>query len=247
MATQRHLNSAPIKEAIIDLRVQLPQKFKVENFEKLISSLKQEYPSAKPRHKLEFKHEFKEGKILSDNKDYGIDGYILKSTDGEKIVQFRNDGFTFSRLKPYPTWDEIFSQAKKLWILYVDCCLPVSVTRIATRYINHIDIPIPIDDFSKYLISPPTVPEGLPQNISGFLSRIVVNDTRLSVSANITQAFEKSIKEEHITLILDIDVYKVKNFDVSDDFMWENFDHFHKLKNDIFFGYLTDAVLEDYK
>lgn len=247
MAINRHLDNAPIAEAIIDLRVQLPSSFRIQNFEKLNSSLKAEYPSAEERHKFKIKHTLQKGNFSTADAADEVIGYILKSKDGKNIVQFRNDGFTFSRLKPYSTWSEIFAEAKKLWSLYIDNCSPVLISRIATRYINHLDIPLPVNDFSKYLTCPPVVPEELTQHVSGFLSRTIINDPKLSVSANITQALEKSLKENHITVILDIDVYKNKNFNINDDMMWQNFDTLHLLKNDIFFSYLTDDILKEYE
>ena len=80
-------------------------------------------------------------------------------------MQFRINGFTFNRLKPYTSWGDILPQVKDLWSLYIDIASPESITRIAVRYINNIEIPKPDNIvFSDYLKVPPKIPDN-PYNI----------------------------------------------------------------------------------
>jgi uncharacterized protein (TIGR04255 family) len=42
-------------------------------------------------------------------------GYAFTSQAGVEIVQVRIDGFTFSRLHPYTSWDSFSAEARQLW------------------------------------------------------------------------------------------------------------------------------------
>ncbi len=63
------------------------------------------------------------------------------SEDEVKLVQFRLDGFTFNRSKPYTSWEQVFPEAFGLWKEYVSLAAPEFVNRIAVRYINRLDLP----------------------------------------------------------------------------------------------------------
>jgi len=237
MAEQRHLNNAPIREAIIDFRVKLPSEFRVSEFLSLKEQIGDRFPKFNERRL--FKGEFKiaPGKPVSTTtEEQGLHGYFF-ITD-----EFRIDGFTFSRLTPYTCWEEIFNEAKGLWKLYVDAANPQSVVRIAVRYINQLDIPLPLTDFSTFLTAPPNIPDSLSCVISGFLTKITTDFPELDIKANIIQALEKSKEANHISLILDIDVYKSQDFSPDSQDMWSFFEQFHELKNRIFFQSITEET-----
>jgi len=243
MAEPRHLNNAPIREAIIDFRVKLPSEFRVSEFLSLKEQIGDRFPKFKERRL--FKGEFKiaPGKPISTTtEEQGLHGYFFITDDEKKIAQFRIDGFTFSRLKPYTYWEEIFNEAKDLWALYVDAANPQSVTRIAVRYINQLDIPLPITDFSTFLTAPPNIPDSLSCVISGFLTKITTDFPELDIKANVIQALEKSKEANHISLILDIDVYKSQDFSLDSQDLWSFFEQFHELKNRIFFQSITEET-----
>lgn len=102
--------------------------------------------------------------------ELGLQGVFFTSEDDKQTAQLRVDGFTLNRLKPYPNWDDLFSQAKMLWTLYIGVAQPVAVTRLALRYINHIQLPRETEDLSRYLRVPPQVPAELPQDVGAFLT-----------------------------------------------------------------------------
>jgi len=243
MAEQRHLHNAPIREALIDFRVKMPPEFQVSEFLKLKEQLHNSFP--KFRERRAFRGEFKivKGKPFeTSSKDQGIVGYIFISENDAKIVQFRIDGFTYSRLKPYPNWDEIFNEARGLWNLFIENAKPNSVTRIAVRYINQIDLPLPLEDLEKYLTNPPKIPNNLGCGISGFLTKITTYFPEFDIYANIIQALEKGQDPNHITLILDTDVYKLQDYMPNSEKIWPMFERFHELKNLVFFESITEET-----
>lgn len=243
MAKQRRLKNAPITEAIIDFRIKLPSQFNAKEFLSLKKEFRDRFPKIQERRFIKSEFKITTGNLPPTiKKDEGLLGYFFKSEDEKKVVQFRIDGFTFSLLKPYTEWKVFRNEAKELWKFYIGISHPESLTRIAVRYINHMEIPLPITNFSEYLTAPPNVPEKLPGNISGFLSKIVIYDPKLDISSNIVQAFEKSTKPNYIIIILDIDVYKLMEFDVNNGEIWSNFEKFHDIKNQVFFKSITEKT-----
>jgi len=243
MAKQRHLQNAPIIEAIIDFRTKLPAPFNVKEFLSLKEILHDRYPKVQERRIIKSEFKIQDGKHVSTTqKDEGIHGYFFKPEDGKRVAQFRFDGFTFSKLKPYTFWTEFVDEAKDLWKYFLEKAQPDIVNRIAVRYINRIDIPLPINDFKKYLTTPPSVPDNVIGNISGFLSKLVIHNPEIGISANITQALEKSAKPNYVTIILDIDVYKLGELDSYRGDLWTIFEKLHTLKNQIFFKSITEET-----
>jgi uncharacterized protein (TIGR04255 family) len=246
MENKRHLKNAPIIEALLDIRVKLAKSFKVEKFETLKSDLSDSYPITERQEFLRQHHLFMKGKPQFSPLEEGISGYFYKTKDKKEIAQFRRDGFTLNRLHPYTEWDDLIAKTKNLWSLYKKIANPEAVTRLAVRYINNLKLPLPFGDFSEYLCVPPNIPEGLPQAVNNFLNRITIYDSTQDIAANITQSLERgaqSPKNNHIIIILDIDVYRQGDFSMDNQEIWENFEKLRNMKNDIFFKYITEKTV----
>ena len=241
MAVPRHLASAPITEAILDIRVKLPADFDVEKLKSAQSLISGGYPKVTERRRFEGQVQFSVGGPPKQVAlDKGPDGYLFTSTDSKQIVQFRLDGFTFNRLKPYETWESMRDEGYRLWQHYVDIASPELITRVALRYINHLKIPLPTGNFADYLVAPPTVPGQLPHIVTSFLTRVVIIDSSIGAAANISQALD-SISDGNI--ILDIDVYKQAEFSVEGKGAWGMLEKLRRFKNRIFFESVTEQTL----
>ncbi len=244
MARIRHLQRAPITEALIDFRVSVSKQLDGSTFSDLKESLRNGYPNVEERRGAEAAIAFGPGHLLATRtRDLGVQGFFLKSADGLNVAQFRVDGFTFNRLKPYTSWEQVLPEALHLWKTYVDKASPDYVSRLALRYINHLNIPLPIEDFSQYLTSSPVVPPDLPQDISSFLTRVVLHEPESGLAANVTQALEKGLDPSSVAVILDIDAYKTGEFDPRGAEVAEVLEALHVFKNRIFFGSVTDHAL----
>lgn len=243
MARERYLKNAPIVEAIIDFRVRLPVGFNPEEFSSLRKELSRKYPKIEKGQLITGSIEIKADKPIvkvEPAEDKGIQGYRFTSRDGKEVAQFRIDGFTFSRLHPYTKWEQVLDEAKRLWELYSLKASPQVVERIAVRYINRLDIPLPLRDLEDYLTASPVLPKTLPQKLSQFLIRLVVHEEDLV--AGIIQTLVKSPKPEHLGIILDIDVFKENVGGISDENIWPTMDRLRALKNRIFFKLITEET-----
>ncbi len=148
-----------------------------------------------------------EGKSSASEPTQHVDGYLLHTADEKQVFQARMDGFSFNRLKPYETWEALRDEAKRLWGLYEEVASP-EIQRIGLHYINKIDIPMPVRDFKDYLAAGPPVPEGRPQGVNSFFTRVVIAEPKFQATAIITQAFEQIVDPNFLPLYLDIDVSK---------------------------------------
>ena len=245
MAIPRHLTNAPITEALIDLQVKLPADVQVEKLKSAHELISANYPQVMERRRWASQVQFKKEKPPTQvTSETGPDGYLFISSVPKQMVQFRLDGFTFNRFKPYETWELMRDEAYRLWKIYVQIAAPDMITRIAVRYINHLQLPLPVTDFGLYLAAPPRVPGQQPHFVNSFLSRVVIIDSLTGAAANIGQALE-SISQGRV--ILDIDVFKGGDFRVDVDDAWDLLNELRHFKNRIFFESVTDQTLRLYE
>ncbi len=239
--------NAPITEALLDIRVELPKEIILENLEKFHNheTVKEHFPVKKKRES--FKGGVKVspgGKISVLPTSGGPDGYLFQSPIEKKIVQARIDGYTFNKLKPYESWDSFRTEARKLWNIYFQITKPVRITRIALRYINRIEIPLPMNDFKEYVLTTPEIAPKLPQALNHFFMQLEIPNPELPAIALITQTMEKPTENQRLPLILDIDVFSEISFINSDEEMWNKFEKLRKFKNDVFFDSITEKTKE---
>ena len=226
----------PIREALLDIRTIIPPGTDLQIFASYQEKVKDRFPVKEDRFIWGGGFQFKPGsapEIVAPSG--GPYGFSFRSSVGNKIVQARKDGFTFNKLRPYENWDVFQPEAKTLWEHFVDVVKPKSVSRLALRYINCIEIPLPIGSFKEYLLTVPEVAEGMPQGLAKFFMQLVVPKDISGAIANITETMEPINTERNILpFILDIDVYRNVNFDPADEKIWGMFDELRGYKNLIF-------------
>ena len=150
--------NAPIAEAILDIRSQLPKESNLKILEKFPDYIQERFPDKKEQRFFETSIKLsKAEKHSSFQTASGIEGYIFQSHQAKKVVQSRLDGFTFNKLKPYTNWELFRSEGHELWEIYSKIAKPIKVVRIALRYINRIEVPLPMKDFKDYLLTTPEI------------------------------------------------------------------------------------------
>lgn len=248
MPDPRHLANAPITEAIIDWRVKARPALQAHDFRKLKDRLHSRFPKMEERKGYRTHiHVEPEGRTQTHTHELGLQGYFFRSADETEIVQFRTDGFTFNRLKPYTSFDRLFPMAMEMWRIYCEVARPESVTRLALRYINHVPLPPSMRDFDDYLRAAPVIPRELPQYLGAFFSRMTIHDPDRDIAANILQALETKVSAT--TVILDIDAYKAQQ-DVTaldEPEIEETFRQLRVFKNQVFFNMLTEETLRQFE
>ena len=203
-------DKSPIAEALIDFKIDpLVPKTSIKAIRNFHDQIKDQFPKSKNRYKHEFetKISFDESS-KADTKyvDHGVDGIQFWSSDEKEVLQYRLDGYTFSRLKPYQAWEIHFPKAMSYWKKYLDIVKPQSVKRIAVRYINQIDIPETRIKLEDYLTNAPSPPKGLPQNLDQFFSNMIIKKED-NIRAGVTQTMQPSSSPSLIRILFDINVF----------------------------------------
>ena len=248
MPTARYLKNAPITEALIDFRVKARSDLKPEEFTAVKDRLWNRLPKVEEMRGLQATIQFRKGEGQPPVvQELGLLGYFYKSEDDKVVAQFRIDGFTFNRLRPYTSWEDIFPQAMNFWRLYSDSAKPAAVIRLAVRYINHIPLPPGGEKFENYLRAAPQVPPELPQYVSSFLTRVTVHNPEEAIAAHVTQALQPTSDAQRLTVILDIDAYKEADFSPDDPAIERTFNQLRAFKNLIFFNSVTEETLRQFE
>lgn len=237
----------PITEALLNIRVTLPKEVTIEQLAVFHEDIKTSFPTRKERYSGAF--QIKTGVapeiVTTSNR---IDGFLFHSQEGKKIVQARLDGFTFNKLKPYSNWEDFSGEAKYLWGHYLAIAKPINVVRLALRYINRIELPLPFSDFREYVLTIPEIAPGVPNSLSGFFMQLSIPNPEINAQANIIETIERSIPEKGtLPFILDIDVFQNIILESSSEQIWEILNQLRHFKNQIFLNSLTSKAKELFK
>ena len=240
-----NLGKAPIREALIDLRVRLGRDVELTALATLADSLAADYPQRSPIHQFHGQIGFSESGVVATQEGGGLLGYRITSHDGLNVAQVRLDGFTFSRLAPYQSWGSMVRDAWPIWERYVSDLRPVGVGRVATRFINVLRLP-PMTTLDHFLTEPPRMSAGLPATCSAFLFRYVTEATD-EIAASVSLATETSGDPQSVSLVFDIDCYIHGEFSVRSREtagIEQALARLRDRKNDIFFRSVTPEALE---
>lgn len=231
---------APITEALLDIRAEVSPDISFENLEEYYTEIKNDFP--KKQVSVQYQAEFtvaKDKKPIS-NVQSSNNGFIFRNDVNSKIIQFRLDGFTFNKIKPYENWGIFVGEAKKHWERYQEIAKPVKINRIALRFINKITIPEGEPDLKNYITLLPSIPKKLPQKYSEFFLRNVFFDEEHCIKSVIIETIDLKEKTDTITpFILDIDVFKENLKGIDPGKIWEDFDYLRICKNNLFFNVTT--------
>ena len=240
------LTKAPAREALIDIQfAPAITEEAVKNFNELAQG---RFERSLPIWETIFGCTVNpDGKAQQPPPETKTGGIRLESTSPPHVLQCRTNGFTFSRLSPYGSWDELKTVAKFEWDQFLTVAPQLVIHRIAVRYINELRLPMPFKDFEEYLSCPPEVPSQLPQAISSFLQRIVIPDPDNNCTSIITQALDESGQSPmaHLTVLLDIDVFRIVEIASTDtERVWQELDQLRMQKNKMFFAHITDKMVD---
>lgn len=251
----------PLIEAILDIRVKIPDESNKNDLAAFQDAFKEEFPIFQYARNLEVKGEIN----LDDSRDEitgGVhlssqsEGHIFRSSDGKKVVKVTLNGFTFSWLKPYESWEKFYGKADQLWQHYVDIISPTEVSRVALRYINKIKLPQQETiELRDYIGVTPEIPDNFPAKLIDYFMRLVVihpdySPSKGIITQMITREAENGIilePEEVVhSIIFDIDVFQeVSIFPENEVEIKRIFEeNLRKFKNEIFFKSLTQKTQE---
>lgn len=233
----------PITESLFDFQVEPNASITSENLEKLADQVVDFYPEKKPRRRFESRFEFKEGEAgQSQTVDLGVEGFLCWNKDKNQALQFRLNSYSFSRLKPYQGWDVAYPEVIKYWESYLSVAKPISVRRLAVRFINMINIPAKKFELETYLTLPPQTPKIEGIDIRNFLTQVSFQIPEQGIQVTLIQTIGQSQDPISTPIILDIELGVDVQKNLEKTSMEKIFKDLRKAKNDIFEKCVTDQT-----
>jgi uncharacterized protein (TIGR04255 family) len=237
----KHYSRSPLTEAVIDLRVKLSREVELETLASIQSVRKKDYPTRQDRIALQ-------GQFTTDPKAPPATasrthiGYSFTSIDKRQIVQARLDGFAFSRLAPYESWESFRDEARQWWDTYRTVTKPEEVIRVAVRYINRLDLPLPLEDFTDYLRTTPEVSPDLPQLLSGYFMQLQIPQEDLRGMLILNQTIVPPPNPQTVSILLDIDLFRESDIPREENELWDFFEQLRVRKNEVFEACITEQM-----
>jgi uncharacterized protein (TIGR04255 family) len=166
-------------------------------------------------------------------------GYVFRNNEGNRQFQVKTNAFTFNVLHPYNDWEEHFKCFHTFWVLFNQMFQPKSLNRIALRYINKIDLPLPFENFQDYITNIPPIPKCLPQAFAHFFLQMQVPSQVENVEVIISETFEPQ-SDNFLPFILDIDVFQISEID--SESIIKDFNTLRNIKNSVFENCITEQT-----
>lgn len=235
--------TTPITEAIIDLRVTLPGECSIERFAEIHSRISERFPKREPLQKgslLVQVGPHMSMKVDTSQEQYG---YRFASADGLDIFQARLDGFTVNRLAPYESWEKLRDHAREMWDIYKATCAPLTVDRVAVRYINKLDLPGGEIDLNDYLLTVPEIGRDLPQGLNQFFMQLSCPQPDIESMLLINEALLPQLAPDKASVLLDFDLFREQTWPIEDEAsVWALLEILRDRKNLAFEGSITDTT-----
>jgi uncharacterized protein (TIGR04255 family) len=233
---------SPIIEAVIDISLSSESEGFSDKMDSLKLKLKNEYPTQTDIDMIsaQIDHQIEEGtKFSATNEKLGVK---FSSIDGRYILQAKKNGFTFSVINFYNGWESFHLEAEKLWKIYYDKIHPQKIIRVATRFINRIDIPSTNFKLEEYFNTYPTVLKDKEGIVSGFFLQVQIPQEEGGFAV-ITQTITTPSKPGITSILFDIDIFEAKQFE-SLEMAWKKLEILREQKNKLFEDSLTQKTKE---
>ena len=243
MHTATRYSKAPLTEAVLDIRVRLPDGTVATDLAIVQSEEMERYPHREEVRQIHGPFLGRGAEILATSASQALIGYRYTSHDRRQIFQAQLGGFTFNRLEPYEHWVPFRDEARRLWRVYGSVARPLAVTRIVLRYINRINIPLGAE-LKDYFRTVSEVAPDLPQSLSGFVMHLEIPQTDIDGMLFLNQAMVEPPAADLSSVVLDIDLFRLVDIPPDDDAFWGIFERLRVRKNEIFEACITDRVRE---
>lgn len=246
--TSKLYPKAPIVEAVIDIKTRFKSPLSRDSLESFASRLHADFPRKEDINiiTVDVTHH-KEGQVDVDvEPDSGFVGLKLHKADNSRILQIKNNGLTLSHLAPYSSWETFSSEAKALWNEFSRHTGSTEVFRLATRFINKIDVPHSMFDLQDYFHIYPHLPEekGREAHLAHFVMQLKCPQPDIDCMAQVAQASINSGDPNSVSFLLDIDIFHESSLKADSEEIWTKLDVIRDRKNELFESYISDLTRE---
>ena len=235
-----HYSKAPLTEAVLDIRVELASEITLQQLREVQVVEEVRYPRREDN--VIVVGQMSMGRQVGASAQQTQNGYRFVSQDNRQIFQARLDGFTFSRLAPYETWESFQNEARRLWEVYRPIAKPKNIKRLALRYINRLDLPLPIKDFKDYLRTIPEISSDMSQGLSGYFMQLQLPQPDLEAMLHLNQTLIPPPSPSLVSVVLDFDLFCKDNVPSEDKDIWKQFETLRNRKNEVFEACITNKT-----
>jgi uncharacterized protein (TIGR04255 family) len=231
------LSKAPIKEALIGMRIQPVAVPALGSLEQGFRALPDDYQTRRePVTLSQTQVKLQPSVPPAVSVDQRQLGWRFGTKSGKYAVQTRVDCFIFSHLAPYTAWPEFSDEALKIWRVFSDIYKPEAVQAVSIRNINEVSIS-PGENVGRYLRFYINVPPGVPQEFQNYFARIELRYSKDSV-AILQSGLLPPLQERH-RLLLDIELVTTIT-PKDEEELWSAIQNLREPKNQIFFSCITE-------
>lgn len=234
----------PITEAIIEVIV--GQELIPTDLEKIAKQLGKVYSHNQVISSFGFQinHQQTSGSSVAINS--APKGFRLNSEDQADIAIIMQNGLTVARLAPYQGWDPLYKKFVNAWKSWKKVAKTKPISRIGVRYINRIDIPLNREnkiELEDYLTFYPKAPELSHSPMTEYLIR-VTQPINSQWAATMTSTLLPPPLINHISLLLDIDIFRTENIPFKDEDLSAVIVEARNIKNTAFQSCITAKAME---
>lgn len=171
----------------------------------------------------------------------------LEGLDSTEIGLVRPNGISTSKLAPYRCWSDLFDRFQRDTRAAIAAVGPLPVQRVATRFINRIDVPFDgkTADYEHYL----AVHIKLPDSV-GAIGPFQLGFNLVVPEQKVTAVIQSAVVEPAIegvaSFTLDIDISRTEDLPSDWSAVLEIINDFRAIKNFFYNQLLTAKALEDF-
>ncbi len=248
MAAVRSLTRPPIREAIIEVKADVPDLARLTRFRDALSD---RFPNSRPFRLASLAFQVPDDASNDASESGQQIGWRCESADGAEVVLLRTDGFSVARLSAYPGWEEFSERFLSLWEAFRAQVEPPEIDGVGLRYINDLRLPLSESfDFDQWLTSAPRPPAGLPPALVDFTVQMTVPTTADGTTVQVTQSTDSAARsEDALPVVVDIDVIAERREPVDGNLsesLLATLKEMRDIKNQVFFGLITESLADTY-
>lgn len=231
-------NKPPIIEAVI--AIHFAERLAVKEIEAYSHKLKKTFPFSEDIAVIETKFDVRAKKTVSNIQKLG---YKLSNADRTRLVMIRPPQFGVIQQAPYSGWDTFYQEARTHWGVLTKIVGRKPISRVSTRYINRIDIPVGtagVVDLQKYFNIGVSLPQ-YTQDMS--LQTFTINCSLINSVEHYNSVLQVAAVPsqliDHLSFTIDIDIATTCSVESHDDKLWKLIGTLRTPKNELFEACIT--------
>lgn len=243
LLAQHRYAAAPIKEAVLELRVECDEPTGLDALRELALSL-DGWGDAQVRQMFTGSVDVRDDGAAAASTQAA--GYQMQRADSARAIHILPDRVAYAWTAPYENWDTFVNEMWAVWRPFAALVQPRIISRISTRFVNVIDIPKAQVEISDYLRTTVDISSTLPQAVRGLFMQVdvpLIASGGLGVS--ITSTLAAPAAPDRSALVLDLDTYDQRPITVgpnTDDDVAGRLETLRSAKNYVFEASITDAT-----